>query len=168
MATLSEQPAVTIQAANVTERMPIQLDGLSHNYGDRLALDNLSFAVQPAEIFGLLGPNGSGKTTLFRILSTLMVPSGGSGADPGLRCRPRTEPGAAADGHRFSGEEPGPEADGRREPEAPGTLVWTAGRPAQEPQSGSTAPGRAERPGQRVCRNPVGRHCSGGSSWPRG
>ena len=50
--------------------MPIELDGLSHNYGDRLALDNLSFAVQPAEIFGLLGPNGSGKTTLFRILST--------------------------------------------------------------------------------------------------
>ena len=57
--------------------MPIELDRLSHNYGDRLALDNLSFAVQPAEIFGLLGPNGSGKTTLFRILSTLMVPSGG-------------------------------------------------------------------------------------------
>jgi ABC-2 type transport system ATP-binding protein len=58
--------------------MPIQLDRLSHNYGDRLALDDLSFAVQPAEIFGLLGPNGSGKTTLFRILSTLMVPSGGT------------------------------------------------------------------------------------------
>src|SRR3984893_16362462 len=57
--------------------MPIELDGLSHNYDDRLALDNLSFAVQPAEIFGLLGPNGSGKTTLFRILSTLMVPTGG-------------------------------------------------------------------------------------------
>jgi ABC-2 type transport system ATP-binding protein len=58
--------------------MPIELDRLSHHYGDRLALDNLSFAVQPAEIFGLLGPNGSGKTTLFRILSTLMVPTGGT------------------------------------------------------------------------------------------
>src|ERR1700678_4844301 len=58
--------------------MPIALDGVSHNYGDRLSLHNLSFAVQPAEIFGLLGPNRSGKTTLFRILSTLMVPTAGS------------------------------------------------------------------------------------------
>jgi ABC-2 type transport system ATP-binding protein len=78
MATLSEHPAARIPSGSVTEPMPIQLDHLSHNYGDRLALDDLSFAVQPAEIFGLLGPNGSGKTTLFRILSTLMVPTGGS------------------------------------------------------------------------------------------
>ena len=77
MATLSQHPAA-IQAGNVQAQVPIQLDRLSHNYGDRLALDNLSFAVQPAEIFGLLGPNGSGKTTLFRILSTLMVPTGGT------------------------------------------------------------------------------------------
>src|SRR6201995_5639208 len=77
MATLSEHPAANIRSGTPAEAMPIELDRLSHNYGDRLALDNLSFAVQPAEIFGLLGPNGSGKTTLFRILSTLMVPSGG-------------------------------------------------------------------------------------------
>lgn len=57
---------------------PIELDGLTHDYGTRQALDHLSFSVGRAEIFGLLGPNGSGKTTLFRILSTLMVPSGGS------------------------------------------------------------------------------------------
>ena len=77
MATLSEHPVANIPAGRLAGPMPIQLEGLSHNYGDRLALDNLTFAVQPAEIFGLLGPNGSGKTTLFRILSTLMVPSGG-------------------------------------------------------------------------------------------
>src|SRR6185437_2561726 len=57
--------------------LPIELNGLTHDYGSRLALDDLSFNVKPAEIFGLLGPNGSGKTTLFRILSTLMVPTGG-------------------------------------------------------------------------------------------
>ncbi len=55
----------------------IQLQDLRHQYGDRIALAGVSFDVRPAEIFGLLGPNGSGKTTTFRILSTLMVPSGG-------------------------------------------------------------------------------------------
>ena len=56
---------------------PIELVSLTHSYGDRTALQDLSFKVQAAEIFGLLGPNGSGKTTLFRILSTLMVPTAG-------------------------------------------------------------------------------------------
>lgn len=56
---------------------PIELIGLTHDYGARVALRDLSFQVRQGEIFGLLGPNGSGKTTLFRILSTLMVPTGG-------------------------------------------------------------------------------------------
>ena len=84
MATLSEHPAAKMGTGGARGPMPIELDGLSHNYGDRLALDNLSFAVQPAEIFGLLGPNGSGKTTLFRILSTLMVPTSGSATIAGI------------------------------------------------------------------------------------
>lgn len=62
---------------HASQPVPISLQQLTHNYGSRLALDHLSFDVRPAEIFGLLGPNGSGKTTLFRILSTLMVPTGG-------------------------------------------------------------------------------------------
>jgi ABC-2 type transport system ATP-binding protein len=48
-----------------------------HRYGERAALNGVTFEVRPAELFGLLGPNGSGKTTLFRILSTLMVPVAG-------------------------------------------------------------------------------------------
>ncbi|MCK6460256.1 MAG: ATP-binding cassette domain-containing protein [Planctomycetes bacterium] len=55
----------------------IETDALVHAYGDRRALDGVTFEVRPREIFGLLGPNGGGKTTLFRILSTLLKPSGG-------------------------------------------------------------------------------------------
>ncbi len=57
---------------------------LTHRYGDRVALDQLSLEVAPREIFGLLGPNGGGKTTLFRILSTLVRPSSGSASILGL------------------------------------------------------------------------------------
>ena len=55
----------------------ISVQNMVHRYDNRTALNSVSFDVQPAELFGLLGPNGSGKTTLFRILSTLMVPVGG-------------------------------------------------------------------------------------------
>jgi ABC-2 type transport system ATP-binding protein len=55
----------------------IQVKNLTHRYGDRVALSNVSFEVKKGEIFGLLGPNGGGKSTLFRILSTMMVPTEG-------------------------------------------------------------------------------------------
>jgi len=55
----------------------IQVQNLTHQYGDRVALSNVSFEVKKGEIFGLLGPNGGGKSTLFRILSTMMVPTDG-------------------------------------------------------------------------------------------
>jgi ABC-2 type transport system ATP-binding protein len=55
----------------------IEIEGLSHSYNGRAALEGLSLQVRQGEIFGLLGPNGSGKTTLFRILSTLMLPQRG-------------------------------------------------------------------------------------------
>ncbi|MCL5744048.1 MAG: ABC transporter ATP-binding protein [Acidobacteria bacterium] len=55
----------------------ISVENLSHHYGSRAALSNVSFEVEKGEIFGLLGPNGGGKSTLFRILSTMMAPGGG-------------------------------------------------------------------------------------------
>jgi len=56
---------------------PVETRDLRRQFGARVALDGVSFAVREAEIFALLGPNGGGKTTLFRIISTLLPPSGG-------------------------------------------------------------------------------------------
>lgn len=50
----------------------INVQGLTHRYGNHQALDGIEFSVARGEIFGLLGPNGGGKTTLFRILGTLL------------------------------------------------------------------------------------------------
>ncbi|HQR30402.1 MAG TPA: ABC transporter ATP-binding protein [Anaeromyxobacteraceae bacterium] len=52
-------------------------EGLRFSYGDRVALDGVSFAVRPGEVFGFLGPNGAGKSTLFSILAGLLAPSAG-------------------------------------------------------------------------------------------
>lgn len=50
----------------------VQVRDVVHQYGDRRALDGVSFDVNRGEIFGLLGPNGGGKTTLFRLMATLL------------------------------------------------------------------------------------------------
>jgi ABC-2 type transport system ATP-binding protein len=70
----------------------LTLEGVSFRYGDRQALDDVSFAVQPGEIFGLLGPNGGGKTTLFRILSTTLPVQQGQVSL--LGCNVATQPDA--------------------------------------------------------------------------
>ena len=56
----------------------VEIQGLTHRYGDRVAVQDVSFSIAAGTSFGLLGPNGGGKTTLFKILATLLTPSQGS------------------------------------------------------------------------------------------
>ena len=57
---------------------------LTKSYGSVQALKGVSFDVDSGEIFGLIGPDGAGKTSLFRILTTLILPDGGSASVDGL------------------------------------------------------------------------------------
>ena len=61
---------------------------LSKRFGDRVAVDDVSFEVGRAEVFGFLGPNGAGKTTTVRTLGTLIAPSAGSAMVAGLPLTP--------------------------------------------------------------------------------
>jgi sodium transport system ATP-binding protein len=61
----------------------IEVRELTKSYADLargkfVAVDGVSFAARPGEIYGLLGPNGAGKTTILRILSTVLKPTSGS------------------------------------------------------------------------------------------
>ncbi len=58
-------------------RPPIDIERISKSYEDIEALKDISFQVNQAEIFGLIGPDGAGKTSLFRILTTLLLPDTG-------------------------------------------------------------------------------------------
>jgi len=56
----------------------IEVEGLTKVYGNKTAIDNLTFTVQQGEVVGFLGPNGAGKTTTMRVLSCYMPPTSGT------------------------------------------------------------------------------------------
>lgn len=66
-----QQPSVIVK--NITK-----------TYGKVTALNDVSFSVAPAELFGLIGPDGAGKTSLIRILATLLLPDSGKAQVAGL------------------------------------------------------------------------------------
>ena len=55
----------------------ININNLTHHYGDLCALDSVSFDLQPGEILGFLGPNGAGKSTTMQIICGTLAPTSG-------------------------------------------------------------------------------------------
>ena len=55
----------------------IESSGITKTFGNNKVLNDISFSVNEAEIFGFIGPDGAGKTTLFRIITTLLLPDEG-------------------------------------------------------------------------------------------
>ena len=70
----------------------IEADRLTRRYGDFVAVDEVSFSIEPGEIVGLLGPNGAGKTTIMKMLTGYLEPSGGRALVDGVELEqdPRT------------------------------------------------------------------------------
>ena len=64
----------------------ITLDNITKTYdkGKVLAVDKATFTVEEGEMFGLIGPDGAGKTSIFRVLTTLLLPEGGSATVAGF------------------------------------------------------------------------------------
>lgn len=62
----------------------IKINSLTKRFGDHVAVDNLSFDVQPGEVLGFLGPNGAGKSTTMKMLTGFLTPDGGSASVGGF------------------------------------------------------------------------------------
>src|SRR5207237_959756 len=56
----------------------IEAENVSKGYGDKLLVEDLTFALPPGGIVGVIGPNGAGKTTLFRMITKQEQPDGGT------------------------------------------------------------------------------------------
>jgi ABC-2 type transport system ATP-binding protein len=67
----------------------VEARGVRKEYGDLVAVDDLTFAIERGQILGVLGPNGAGKTTAIRVLTTILVPTRGTFAVAGV---PHTRP----------------------------------------------------------------------------
>ncbi len=83
---MSENDSTSPLLASVTQQAApvIEVKGLRKRFGEKVAVENLSFSVQQGEVFGFLGPNGAGKTTSVKMLLGLVRPSGGTGEVLGL------------------------------------------------------------------------------------
>ena len=72
--------------------MTIEVQGLTKHFGDVLAVDDLTFTVEPGKVTGFLGPNGAGKSTTMRIMVGLDRPTAGTALIDGRRFAAADEP----------------------------------------------------------------------------
>ncbi|MET9905050.1 ATP-binding cassette domain-containing protein [Streptomyces sp. NPDC006446] len=70
----------------------IEAKNLTKRYGDKTAVDDLSFTVEPGRVTGFLGPNGAGKSTTMRLLLGLDRPDAGEATVDGVRYRDLAQP----------------------------------------------------------------------------
>src|SRR5206468_2419669 len=70
----------------------IEARGLTKRYGDKVAVDDLTFTVRPGIVTGFLGPNGAGKSTTMRLILGLDAPTRGSVTVNGRPCREHPAP----------------------------------------------------------------------------
>ena len=73
----NETQEIFIPVAERLGNQVIEFDGVRKAYGDKLLIDNLSFAIPPGAIVGIIGPNGAGKSTLFRMIAGKEQPDAG-------------------------------------------------------------------------------------------
>ena len=71
----------------------IEARGLTKRYGDKVAVDNISFTVEPGTVTGFLGPNGAGKSTTMRMIMGLDKPTTGTVTVAGKKYKDLKRPG---------------------------------------------------------------------------
>ena len=82
----------------------IETQALGKRYGDLVAVDGISFKVEPGQVLGFLGPNGAGKSTTMKMVAGFLAPTSGSAkvcgfdveSDNPLKPCPRASSGASA------------------------------------------------------------------------
>ncbi len=80
-------PSARAPSAGTADQPALIVEHLTKRFGERIAVDDVSFEVGHGEVFGFLGPNGAGKTTTVRTLGTLLAPTSGSAMVAGLPLR---------------------------------------------------------------------------------
>ena len=139
-------PAGARRTAGGVAMAAIVVEGLERAFDDVLAVQGVDLEVEEGEIYGFLGPNGAGKTTTVRMLTTLLLPTGGRATVAGHDVVAEARAVRRHDRGRPAGGGPRPADDRPRADPAAGDAAGAAARRGQAPRR---RPARAGRPRRR-------------------